>query len=234
MNIAIIPARGGSKRIPRKNIIDFNGLPMIAYPISAALNAENIDHVYVSTDDHEIASIASSFGAQVPFQRPSFLCDDFTPTKPVITHSILELHKIGIFPAHICCLYPCTPLLNSTLLDKLYRVHVGSDSPFTYPVLRYSHPIQRAMTMTSSGKMEMSFPEFELSRTQDLPPRFHDAGQFYWGSSSGWLAEDSRMHSDSLGVEISASSVVDIDNFDDLELAKLMHKASISKDCVIP
>lgn len=224
MNIAIIPARGGSKRIPKKNIIDFNGLPMIGYPIHSALTALSIDQVFVTTDSEEIADIAKDLGAKVPFLRPSSLSDDHTPTKPVIEHSIRALNDLGIRPKHVCCIYPCTPLITSRVIDEIYNTHDLSNSLFTYPVLRYSHPIQRAMTMDYKQRLSMLFPENELVRTQDLKPAFHDSGQFYWGQSTAWISSKTMLHSDGIGVEIDKTHAVDIDNIDDLELAKLIYK----------
>ena len=197
---------------------------MIGYPIRAALKSEYIDYVYVSTDDSEIADIAKSLGAQVPFLRPNSLADDHTPTKPVVAHSLVELQYLGIHPDHVCCIYPCTPLMTSDLLDRVFCSHKLSSALFAYPVLRYSHPIQRAMSLSSDGLIQIKCPEHELTRTQDLALYFHDAGQFYWGRASAWLSSSASMHADAIGVEVKKNSVVDIDSFEDLEFAKLIHR----------
>jgi pseudaminic acid cytidylyltransferase len=223
MNIAIIPARGGSKRIPRKNIKHFFGRPMIAWSIELALQSRCIDKVVVSTDDAEIAEIAINSGAEVPFIRPKELSCDSTPTVPVIAHSIGELLKMDWKIEYICCIYPCTPLITSTEIESVYSEFITTDSHFAYPVVEYTHPVQRAMKMLGTKKMEFCYPEYELTPTQELEKLFHDSGQFYWGTLSAWH-DEKRMHTDGIGVEIDSWKVVDIDNHDDWQKAELMKK----------
>jgi pseudaminic acid cytidylyltransferase len=225
MNVAIIPARIGSKRIPKKNIKLFLGKHMIAYPIETALSSKNIEKVIVSTDSEEIANIAIEFGAKVPFIRPKELSDDFTPTVPVIAHAIRELIDLDWDIDNVCCIYPCTPLLKSKDLDLLHEKMVKGKYPFAYPVVSYSHPIQRALRMRSDGKMSFFYPKHELTRTQDLEESYHDTGQFYWGSKIAWL-QNKKMHTDGLGVKISKWGAVDIDNVDDWKFAELLKKTT--------
>jgi pseudaminic acid cytidylyltransferase len=224
MNIAVIPARGGSQRIPKKNIWPFCGKPMIAYAIETALASKNIEKVIVSTDSEEIANVAEEHGAEIPFLRPENLSDHHTPTAPVIAHAVAELQKSGQAVENACCIYPCTPLLTADCLDDLYEKMLAGDHLFAYPVVLYSHPIQRAMRMSPEGKMSLFQPEHELTRTQDLEPAFHDAGQFYWGKAVAWLS-GKKMHTDGIGVQVSSRMVVDIDHVEDIERAELIKKS---------
>ncbi len=224
MKIAIIPARGGSKRIPHKNTKMFLGKPMIAWAIETAQRSKVFDHVIVSTDDDEIASIAVRFGAKVPFRRPAELSDDLTPTVPVIAHAVQACSNLGWQSEAVCCLYPCAV---TTQIDDLSRalqrlIETGSD--YVYPVTDYVHPIQRAMRQLSHGQMQFFQPEFELTRTQDLEKAYHDAGQFYWGKASAWL-EHKKMHSSGIGMVVPHWRVVDIDTEDDWVRAELLVKA---------
>ena len=223
MNIAIIPARGGSKRIPRKNIKFFGGKPMIAWAIEAATSAEIFDHIVVSTDDKEISKIAKDYGALVPFFRPSHLSDDLTPTVPVISHAIQECENLGWEIDLVCCIYPGVPFIESQDLVNAYNLMQKSNSDFVYPVAEYVHPTQRAMRQLKSGQMEFIDSKNELSRTQDLEVTFHDAGQFYWGKASAWIAHK-KMHSDGVGMVIPNWRVVDIDNPDDWKRAELLRE----------
>jgi pseudaminic acid cytidylyltransferase len=224
MKIAVIPARGGSKRIPRKNIRSFCGKPMIARAVETALASGLFDHVVVSTDDDEIAAAALQAGAQVPFVRAPELSDDQTPTVPVIADAVARCGQLGWDVTHACCIYPCVPLLNAQDMAGALRICVEQDADFVYPVTEYAHPIQRAMRRLASGQMQFVQPEHELSRTQDLEKTFHDAGMFYWGKSSAWLAHK-RMHSAGLGYPIPHWRVVDIDTEDDWRRAELIFRA---------
>lgn len=214
MKIAIIPARGGSKRIPRKNIRDFAGRPMIDWTIKAAKESRLFEHVVVSTDDDEIAEIAITCGAEVPFKRPADLADDHTTTVSVVAHAVRTCNTLGWSLDHICCLYPCAPFLMTQDLITSYKLLVDRKVHFVYPVTEYPHPIQRALRYLPSGKMAFYSSEFELTRTQDLEVAYHDAGQFYWGSVSAWL-EERNMHTDGLGMPIPKWRVVDIDTEED-------------------
>lgn len=223
MNIAVIPARGGSKRIPRKNVKDFGGRPMIAWAISAALESRLFTKVVVSTDDVEIASIARLHGAETPFVRPADLANDTAGTVPVIAHALRELRKFGVCCNHAACIYPCTPFLRAQDLKDAFDMLVTSGQDFVYPVVEYSHPTFRAMRRASTGKMQFVFPECEMMRTQDLEATYHDAGQFYWGTASAWLAEK-KMHTAGIGMVVPSWRFVDIDSEDDWHRAEMLFK----------
>jgi pseudaminic acid cytidylyltransferase len=220
MNICIIPARGGSKRIPQKNIKPFMGLPMISYPINLALASNLFDLILVSTDDTEIAEIAVKYGASVPFMRPANLSDDFTPTVPVIRHAIESLTELQDEPqVSVCCLYPCTPLLEPADLILVYEVFEGSKAPFAFPVLEFPSPIQRALKRDAHGATSPFFPEHKLTRTQDLEPAYYDAGQFYWGAADAWIRGE-NVHELGIGVVFSSLKAVDIDTEPDWQRAE--------------
>jgi pseudaminic acid cytidylyltransferase len=224
MKIAIIPARGGSKRIPKKNIKEFQGMPMIAWAIKAAKESCIFDHIIVTTDDEEIASIAKKFGAQTPFVRPKDLADDITPTVPVIAHAVKLCIENNWPIEYVCCIYPCTPFLQTDDLIGGLKLLIDMDCNFVYPVAEYSHPIERGMRRLNTGNMKFISPQYELTRTQDLEKSYFDAGQFYWGKASAWLAHK-KMHTDGVGMPIPNWRVVDIDSEDDWKKAELLFMA---------
>lgn len=224
MKIAVIPARGGSKRIARKNIRPFVGKPMLAWAIDAARKSGQFSHVIVSTDDEEIAAVARAHGAETPFMRPAALADDHTPTVPVIAHAVDSCRQAGLNVEYACCIYPGTPFLQAADLEAAFALLRERQAEFVYPVTEYSHPIQRAMRRTPAGQMQFIDPGSELSRTQDLEKTYHDCGQFYWGRASAWL-EGKKMHTAGLGMPIPSWRVVDIDSEDDWRRAELMFKA---------
>jgi pseudaminic acid cytidylyltransferase len=212
--IAVIPARGGSKRIPRKNVKLFAGKPMISYAIRTALESRLFDHVVVSTDDDEIAEVARKCGAEVPFIRPRELADDDTATVPVIVHAINSCNDLGMDFDTVCCVYPCVPFLQVQDLVESSQLFTSSDAQFCVPIVEFSTPIQRALIMNSHGMVDTFFPGNESSRTQDLIVTYHDAGQFYWGSSKAWSANTS-IHGNAVGFPIPSWRTVDIDTPDD-------------------
>jgi pseudaminic acid cytidylyltransferase len=224
MKIAVIPARGGSKRIPRKNIKDFCGKPMIEWSIKIAQESNLFDHIIVSTDDEEIARIARDSGAATPFKRPVDLADDLTPTVPVVAHAVASCIKLGWDVKYACCIYPCAPFMQVDDLVKAYELVIDRKTDFVYPVAEYSHPIQRAMRQLPNDAMQFYAPQFELTRTQDLEKSYHDAGQFYWGVASAWL-EYRKMHTDGIGMPIPNWRVVDIDSEDDWMRATIIFKS---------
>lgn len=224
MKIAVIPARGGSKRIPRKNIKPFYGVPMIVRTIEAALQSGLFEHVVVSTDDAEVSTIARDAGAATPFARPLSLADDLTPTVPVIAHAVQSCTDLGWPVILACCIYPCVPLLNIDDMARALELILSKDADFVYPVTEYAHPIQRAMRRMDSGQMAFFSSEHEMTRTQDLEKCFHDAGQFYWGKASAWLAHK-KMHTAGIGMPIPHWRVVDIDSEDDWQRAELIYQA---------
>lgn len=224
MRIAIIPARGGSKRIPRKNIKLFAGKPMIAYAITAAKNSSLFDHIIVSTDDEEIAAIAREYGAQTPFSRPDALADDYTPTVPVIAHAVRACESIDIPVDYACCIYPNVPFIQTDDLQAAYQLLLDTRADYCFPVTEFPSAIQRSLKQEASGKMSPMYPEHELDRTQDLAPAFFDVGQFYWGSKNAWL-HNPRIHSNGVGLRIPSWRVVDIDTPEDWMRAETIHKS---------
>jgi len=221
MKIAVIPARGGSKRIPRKNLREFCGIPMVVRAIMTAQEAGLFDHVVVSTDDAEIAALAKQAGGEVPFVRPEELANDQAGTVPVIAHAIEELARFGCEAEYACCIYPCTPFLRPSDLKDACRELEVTGVDFVYPVVEYPHPTFRAMRRTPEGRMQFVFPECEMMRTQELEKTYHDAGQFYWGKTSAWVARK-RMHTAGIGMVVPAWRFVDIDTDDDWRRAELM------------
>ena len=219
MNIAIIPARGGSKRIPRKNIKVFCGQPMIAYAIKAAQASGLFEHVLVSTDDAEIKNIAESFGAETPFVRPAELANDFTATVPVVAHAIQACENLGWQFSNVCCIYPGVPFIEVGDLQGALIKFSESGADYCFPVTEFPAAIQRALRYSSKGLMEPFYPEFELRRTQDLEVAFYDAAQFYWGTKQAWLTNN-RIHTSGIGFEIPNWRVVDIDTQMDWERAE--------------
>lgn len=224
MKIAVIPARGGSKRIPGKNIKDFCGKPMIAWSIKVAQESKLFDRIIVSTDNEKIARIALDSGAEIPFKRPVDLADDLTQTVPVVGHAIASCIKLGWNIEFACCVYPCNPFLQVDDLVKAHKLVINRKTDFVYPVSEYAHPIQRAMRLLPNDVMQFYAPQFELTRTQDLEKLYHDAGQFYWGKASAWL-EKRKMHTDGIGMPIPNWRVVDIDSEDDWKRATIIFES---------
>lgn len=223
-SIAIIPARGGSKRIPRKNIKLFAGKPMIAHAIGAAQASGLFSHIVVSTDDGEIADIARREGAETPFMRPPGLADDHTPTVPVVAHAIEVCEALGWRVDSVCCIYPGVPFIQTGDLVSALELLRDSGADYVFPVAEFPSAIQRALRRTLDGHMSPFHPEFELTRTQDLEAAYHDAGQFYWGTRAAWLSNP-RIHSNAAGLVIPNWRVVDIDTLEDWRRAELFHRA---------
>ena len=225
MNLAIIPARGGSKRIPRKNIRPFAGKPMIAYAIEAALGCEAIERVMVSTDDDEIAQIAIDFGAEVPFRRPPELADDFTPTVPVIAHAIAACRDLGWSVERACCIYPGVPLIRTQdLADALALLDAHGSAGYTFPVAEFPSAIQRALRLAPDGALAPFDPEHVTTRTQDLEPGYYDAGQFYWGAAETWLSGQA-IHPNGRAIVLPGWRVVDIDTPEDWDRAERLYRS---------
>ena len=225
MNLAVIPARGGSKRIPRKNIKPFCGKPIIAWSIEAAKSSGCFERIIVSTDDEEIGRMAEQWGADVPFSRPAELSDDYTGTIPVIAHAIRQEQQNGWDPANVCCLYATAPFLDPDDLRHGLRVLEQGDCDYAFSVTTYAFPIQRAIRITEAGRVEMFQPENFNTRSQDLEHAFHDAGQFYWGKANAWLEGSSIFGPDALPIITPRSRVQDIDTPEDWERAEYMFEA---------
>lgn len=224
MRLAVIPARGGSKRIPRKNIKPFCGKPMIARSIEAALESGCFDRVIVSTDDAEIAEVARQFGAAVPFMRPAELSDDYTGTVPVIRHAIEWFTANGECPDQVCCIYATAPFISEKDIRQGLESLVTSGSDYAFSVTSYAFPIQRAIRITAQGRVEMFQAEHFNTRSQELEEAFHDAGQFYWGRASAWLEGKALFGLHSAPVILPRHRVQDIDTMEDWERAEWMFK----------
>ncbi|MDQ1362601.1 MAG: pseudaminic acid cytidylyltransferase [Pseudomonadota bacterium] len=225
MNIAIIPARGGSKRIPRKNVKLFCGRPMIAWSIDAARESGCFDRIIVSTDDAEIADVARSYGAEVPFMRPPELSDDHTGTIPVIAHAINWQQQHGATPVAVCCIYATAPFVRPSDLCKGLDVLQQTGCDYTFSVTSYAFPIQRAIRINTEGRVEMFNPEHFNTRSQDLEEAYHDAGQFYWGVARAWLDGRTIFSPRAAPVILPRYRVQDIDTPEDWERAEWMLKA---------
>ena len=225
MRLAVIPARGGSKRIPRKNIKAFCGKPMIAWSIEAALDSGCFEQVVVSTDDAEIAEVARRYGAQVPFLRPAELSDDHAGTLAVIQHALQWFEARGECPQQLCCLYATAPFVCAADLQRGLQVLLEQACDYAFSVTSYAFPIQRAVRITAGGRIEMFDPAQFATRSQDLEEAFHDAGQFYWGRAQAW--RDGRMifgHG-SVPVLLPRHRVQDIDTAEDWARAEWLFQA---------
>lgn len=225
MKIAVIPARGGSKRIPRKNIKLFGGLPMIAWSIRAAIESRCFDHIIVSTDDDEIASVAKAYGAEVPFIRPASLSDDHTATIPVIAHAIEWQSQRAISATEVCCIYATAPFIQASDIQQGLNVLQSSGADYAFTVTSYAFPIQRAVRITSEQRLEMFQPEHFNTRSQDLEEAWHDAGQFYWGKAQAWLDGKPLFSRDGAPIPLPRHRVQDIDTSEDWERAEWLLKA---------
>lgn len=224
MKLAVIPARGGSKRIPRKNIREFCGKPIIAYSINAALSSGCFDRVVVSTDDEEISSVAQVYGAEVPFLRPPELSGDHIGTLPVIKHVIEQVQARKENPVWVCCIYATAPFLTASDLSRGWQTLQETGAEYAFTVTSFPFPIQRAVKITSSGRLAMFQPEHMNTRSQDLEPGYHDAGQFYWGRSTAFLRELPLFSEDAVPVFLPRHRVQDIDTLEDWNRAEFMFK----------
>ncbi len=225
MRLAIIPARGGSKRIPRKNIRAFCGKPMIAWSIEAALASGCFDKVIVSTDDEEIATVARQYGAEIPFMRPAELSDDHTGTLPVVRHAIEWFTARGTVVEQACCLYATAPFVCVEDIQRGLDILEQTGSDYAFSVTSYAFPIQRAIRITEAERVEMLHPEHFNTRSQDLEEAYHDAGQFYWGLASAWLEGKVIFSQASAPVILPRHRVQDIDTSEDWLRAEWMFKA---------
>lgn len=227
MKLCVIPARGGSKRIPRKNIRFFAGKPMISYAIEAARQCGLFHHIIVSTEDNEIAGVAEKLGAEIPFRRPENLADDYTGTNDVVAHAIAACERLGYNSEWVCCIYPAVPFICSDDIKQAYELlKNASHIEYSFPVAQFPSVIQRALRRNPSGVMESFYPEYETARTQDLEEAFHDAGQFYWGRRESW-SKNPRIHNSGIGLVIPSWRVVDIDTPQDWERAERIFAAKL-------
>lgn len=230
MNIAIIPARGGSKRIVNKNIKEFCGQPIIAWSIQSALASGCFSDVIVTTDDAAIAEVAQAYGAKVPFVRPADLSNDFIGTVPVIQHAVQWYADNVELPDFICCLYATAPFVRPEDLSDGFTQLSQSNADYAFSVARFESPIQRAIKINQLGRVEMITPEYLNERSQDLVEAFYNAGQFYWGRNSAWLAGRRVLTGDSLPIIVPRDRVQDIDTLEDWQHAELLFKWLLDKE----
>ena len=223
-NLCIIPARGGSKRIPRKNIKDFLGKPIIAYSIQTALDSNLFDEVMVSTDDEEIAEIGIKYGANVPFLRSAESSNDYASTADVlleVLHNYAEMNKEY---SAACCIYPASPLISVQSLSDSFKLLVANKVDSAFPVCQFSYPIWRALNLNNENKIGMIWPENESKRSQDLPSAFHDAGQFYWFTTKKFIDTPHILTGNSGAIVLDELHVQDIDSITDWKIAEIKYK----------
>ena len=228
MQIALIPARGGSKRIPRKNIRPFAGRPMIGWPIAAARASGLFDHVIVSTDDEEIAEVARAQGAEVPFIRPDPLADDFTPAREAIVDAVETMEEIvGQKVERLCCIYATAAFVQAADLQQARRILDGvAEGGFVFAAASYPHPVHRAMTEGEAG-IGMLFPDYAKTRTQDLPEAFHDAGMFYWGRRDAFVSRAPMFNPASRPHVMPRQRALDIDTPQDWDFAEALFELGL-------
>lgn len=225
--LAVIPARGGSKRIPRKNIRMFHGVPLIARTIEILREANVFDRIIVSTDDDEIMIIARQSGAETPFRRPAELSDDFTPTMPVISHAILAMEDLGFRYDTICCAYPAAVLSLPEDYRRAVNILRQSRADYVVTTTTFAYPIQRALRVNGEG-FEMFHPEHRSTRSQDLEPAFHDAGQFYVGTRDAWTEQRPLFSTRSRMLVLPRQRVQDIDTPEDWKIAEMIWRSQNS------
>lgn len=222
MKIAVIPARGGSKRIPRKNIKCFHGKPMIAWSIIAALESNLFDQVIVSTDDEEISSISNEYGASTPFIRPKDISDDFSTTADVMSHAVKWMYESDYSLDSVCCIYPAAPFVQITDLKDSWKIFKSSSCEYVFTATAFQSSIFRGFKVTENNSVEMIYPELFESRSQDLPVVYHDAAQFYWGKPLAWLEGKRIFAKHSQAFLLPNYRVQDIDTEDDWRRAELI------------
>lgn len=229
-NIAIITARGGSKRIPRKNIKEFCGKPIIAYSIEAAIKANIFEHIMVSTDDEEIAEIAKSFGAEVPFMRSAETASDYATTSDVIKEVLAKYKELGEEFDCACCIYPTAPFVTSNKLKEAVKLMEEKKPVEIIPVVAFSYPPQRCFVIDNEGYMGYKYKEYMESRSQDLEKLYHDVGQFYVYDIKKYLELDGKVSEGVMPIVLSDLEVQDIDNLEDWKLAELKYKLMKEKE----
>lgn len=222
--LCVIPARGGSKRIPRKNIKPFYGKPMISYSIKAARDCGLFDTIIVSTDDEEIAGVARDHGAETPFVRPADLANDHAGTGAVVVHAIQWFRAHGTMYDATCCIYATAPLIDPKRLEEGWERLSEPGRRFAFSVTSFPFPIQRALKQTPGGSVDMFWPENLSKRSQDLEPAYHDAAQFYWGWSDAWVNGETAFSPISAPVILPRTHVVDIDTPEDWEVAEVTYR----------
>lgn len=228
MRLAVIPARGGSKRVPMKNVIPFHGKPIIAWSIEVALKSRCFDEVIVSTDSEAIAEVARAYGATVPFMRPPELADDHTATVPVIAHATHWFRSRGKPVEEVCCIYATAPLIEASEIREGLRLLLAHHCDYVFTATTFSYPIQRALRIDESLRVSMFHPEYEQLRSQDLEPTWHDAAQFYWGKAESWLENKKLFQNRSRVLPIPPSRVHDVDTSEDIERLEMLFSAAMT------
>jgi pseudaminic acid cytidylyltransferase len=232
MNICVIPARGGSKRIIQKNIKDFNGSPIISYSIKAALKSNCFDRVIVSSDDKEIINISKKYGAEAPFIRPAELSDDYVGIIPVVKHAIeqIEFNKNNV--ENVCCLFATAPFISPETISNSLTKLKQTNADFCFSISSFPFPIQRALKISQEKRVEMFNPDYYLSRSQDLEKSYHDAGQFYWGKAKAFKDEIPLFSEVSIPYVLESFLVQDIDTEEDWTRAEIMHQVLKIKNLI--
>lgn len=228
MNICVIPARGGSKRIPRKNILEFCGRPMISWSIDAANTSACFDRIIVSTDDIQIADVAKKHGAEVPFIRPSHLADDYAGTAAVVAHAVDWMNQRHEPVGNACCVYATAPFVSADDLKLGLATLEETGCSYTFSVTSYAFPIQRAIRITPTNRVEMFSSKYMDTRSQDLEDAYHDAGQFYWGTANAWLNKLPIFSNDTAPVILPRHRVQDIDTLEDWTRAEWLFRAMLA------
>lgn len=224
MRLCVIPARGNSKRIPKKNIKNFHGKPIIAWSIELAIKSKCFDKIIVSTDDAKISKIAKDYGAETPFVRPKNLSDDHTETVHVISHAIQWYIRRNIKPQYVCCIYATAPFVKIKDLKRGLKILKKTKCNFTFLATNYNYPIQRSFKIKNNGKLKMFYPKYLNYRSQDLEQSYHDVGQFYWGTADAWSKKKNIISTNSIPILISRESAVDIDTQEDWKIAEKVFK----------
>lgn len=219
-NLCIIPARGGSKRIPRKNVKPFMGKPILAYSIENAFATGLFDEVMVSTDDPEIMEVAKQYGASVPFVRTEKTANDFAPLADVL-HEVVDMYaEQGKTFDNMCCILATCPLVKVSYISEAYQKLINSDFISVYPVVQFSYPILRSLRMDDNGEVSMNWPEYAKTRSQDLAPAYHDSGTFYWHKVDAWMSGKRKGG----GIVMAEDLVQDIDTEEDWRMAELKYQ----------
>lgn len=228
MKVAVIPARGGSKRIPGKNIKLFNGKPMIAWSIATAIKSGLFDKVIVSTDSQQIAEVALQHGAEVPFSRPDNLSTDQSGTIEVIQHAIEWLNAHASQPSYVCCIYATAPFLQTDFLRSGYELLHSSNASYAFSVCSFPAPILRALRLSPDGRVEAKWPANIFTRSQDLEECYHDAGQFYWGRAGAFIENHTIFSNTSIAVKLPRHLVQDIDTMEDWIRGEHMYRSLLA------
>ena len=229
MNLCVIPARGGSKRIPQKNIKFFCGKPIIIWSIEKAIKSKCFDRIIVSTDDQKIIEIVRDYQVEVPFIRPKELADDYTSTVPVVAHAIKWQIENAKAPDFVCCLYPTAPFVEVKTIKSGLKCLKNFDVDYVFAATDFAYPVQRSFIIKKNKRLQMTHPEHLKSRSQDLDEVFHDAGQFYWGLSDTWLKNKPIITENSSPIFVPRTRAIDIDTIEDWEIAEKMFEVINNK-----